>query len=84
MPKHLICDKCGEGDASEYYDGSIILCTLHGYEYDLESMRDQYEPKMDSYLENMVKMRREMREVEDKIKELEKERYQKELQKKKS
>jgi len=73
MPKDLFCDKCGSSDgATEDYDG-YILCDYHRTEYDLQDLRRAYQNKRqwvkDCWLSELAKMRKEISELESKLKE---------------
>ena len=71
MPKDLYCDKCGSSEnATEDYDGAI-LCDYHRAESDLFYLKREYSQKRawvkSVWISRLVKMRKEIRELENKI-----------------
>ena len=71
MPKDLYCDKCGSPEnATEDYDGAI-LCDYHRAESDLFYLKREYSQKRawvkSVWISRLVKMRKEIRDLEKKI-----------------
>lgn len=67
MPKVMTCDICGEPDADEDYEGTI-LCTYHRAEKILRSLKSQYQEKREwvrsTWFTELVKMRKEIARLE--------------------
>jgi hypothetical protein len=74
MPKTVICDVCGKKGFEDEDWGCV--CEYHYLTNEVRYLKEQYEAErdwvIDCWISKLKEMRREIRETEEKIKELEK------------